>query len=94
MSVRSNEEVAKQYATEIASALDLLSDCSDPELDSKTTVSGNDNAHQSFEKEKATIEAICSVISTDSKNFHSIAKEFKAMDERIYEGIAPAKDWW
>lgn len=82
MSITSDLSGAQQKATEIKSAVSVLSSTSTINNDSRTTVAGNANAQEVIERVQGTTQKIMEAINSASSNLQSVAEEFAAVDKK------------
>lgn len=85
--ISSNSTVARQLATNIASALDGLGTSTAVSTDDQTTVAGNTNAQQAIQASRNASNLILGAIGTASTNLQSVATEFEAVDSAIRQGL-------
>lgn len=79
--IRSHQETAQTYATQLATACQTLTGISAASQDTQTTLQGNDRAHHVMTEAQTLATNISSAVSTTASNLHSVASEFEAVDQ-------------
>ena len=81
--LQNDTTTAAQRATTIANAISALTNSGIITKDSKTTVAGNLGAHSAIDLVKTTEKQMVEVVSSMSKNIHSLSSSFQAMDQQL-----------
>lgn len=81
--IKSNKVVASACATDLANAVDALTNGSTATKDSSTTVAGNQDAHDAIDLAKQTAGQVAAAVQSAAANIQSVADEFEAVDQAI-----------
>lgn len=79
--VKSNQEVAHTYASQLANACQTLSSSATVSKDTQTNLAGNTRCHEAIDKSATILAQITSAVKTASDNLHSVANDFEAVDQ-------------
>lgn len=79
--VKSNQEVAHTYASQLANACQTLSSSGTVSKDTQTNLAGNTRCHEAIDKSATILAQITSAVKTASDNLHSVASDFEAVDQ-------------
>lgn len=81
--IMSNLGGARQKATALRTACDHITQNSSVDKDTRTTVAGNTNAHDTIQTIIDSAEQIAQAVLTASSQLQSVAEEFEALDQSV-----------
>ena len=79
--VKSDQNVAKTYASQLKNACQSLTTIAVASQDDLTTLQGNTKAHQCLTKAQNQASQISAAVTLTSERLHSVASDFEAVDE-------------
>ena len=85
--VKSDINLAQTYATQLKNACQSLTDIAVASQDDLTTLQGNNKAHQCLTKAQNLASQITAAVTLTSERLHSVASDFKALDEAAVNGF-------
>lgn len=88
MEIKSDLSVAQEQATALTTAKEqLLVDASSVTLDEQTTVQGNPKAKAVIQRSGEMANQIKTALATTMEHLHSVASDFKAVDQEGAQAI-------
>lgn len=85
--VKSDLNLAQNYASQLKNACQSLTDIDVASQDDLTTLQGNNEAHQCLTKDQNLASKISVAVTLTSERLHSVASDFKAIDEAAANGF-------
>lgn len=79
--VKSSQEIAHAYASQLANACQTLSSSGTISKDTQTNLEGNTCSHTAIDKSATFLVQITSAVKAASDNLHSVASDFEAVDQ-------------
>ena len=79
--VKSDLNIAQTYASQLKNACQSLTAIAVASQDDRTTLQGNNKAHQCLTKDQNLASQITAAVTLTSERLHSVASDFEAVDE-------------
>ena len=85
--VKSDLNLAQMYASQLRNACQSLTAIAVASQDDRTTLQGNNKAHQCLTKSQNLASQISAAVTLTSERLHSVASDFEALDEAGANGV-------
>ena len=79
--VKSDLNLAQMYASQLKNACQSLTAIAVASQDDRTTLQGNNKAHQCLTKTQKLASQVSAAVTLTSERLHSVASDFEALDE-------------